>query len=713
MAEGTNHTGEFETREDAGKGTAAPFRLWMSALDLAKKHQEDWVKSSSSAIERFRLEKKRMTETTSTRRQFNILYSAVSTVKPQLYNSTPIPDVRRRYGDEDPVGQVVSEVLERGLSYCVDDYDFDAEMKAMVHNGVLTGRAVPYVEYDAEIVGEGDDEAVTNEKVRVRTAQWDEVLFGPAKRWEEVPWIALRFHITRKEAKKLNPEKGATVNLDFVEKNADEKKAGKDVPDIFKRLTVWKIWDKEKRKIVFIAPSFKEGPFRVEDDELNLKGFFPFPKPYYDTFDSTSLVPLVPYDQWKDQAEELDLLTRRIYKLTSVLRWRGIRPAHMDEFDQLKDADDGDLIPSQSFDSLLMANGDAEKSIWLWPIEKLIIVIRELIAQRETVKQTIFEISGLSDVQRGSTDPNETLGAQQLKAQFGSVRLQERQEEVQRVIRDLFAMKAEIMAEQFSDDTLQAMVNMKLPTAEDKMMAQMAQVQGQQIPPDLMEILDKPTWQEIRAVLSSDEMRSYRVDIETNSTILGDLSDAQENISRFIEGLAAFGNAVGPAVEAGAMPPDVVADLLTGFARNFRLGRQAEDAIERWGRQAKAKHKQQEGQEAPQDPAVLQAQADVQAAQQQAQIDEQVRAQEMQMKAQESEREFALKQQEAERQGALDQQKISNDFQLSREKAQAEIELKRAIAEEEIALKREIAMNEAGLKREVAEVDTLIKAENG
>ncbi len=37
-------------------------------------------------------------------------------------------EVRRRYGDADPVGRQTAEVLERALKYVIDAYDFDSRM---------------------------------------------------------------------------------------------------------------------------------------------------------------------------------------------------------------------------------------------------------------------------------------------------------------------------------------------------------------------------------------------------------------------------------------------------------------------------------------------------------------------------------------------------------------------------------------------------------
>lgn len=655
-----NAQGEFETRKDAGEGGPGVYKLWMRALDIAGEDEKNWRKHGTVAIERYQ----DATERKGAR--FNILYSSVQTQGPAIYNSTPKPDVRRRFGDEDPVGKIASQAFERALSHCIDEYDFDAVMDATVNDSLLPGRGVPLVVYDA-VPGE---DGVDYETVRTEHVQWDDFRRGPAKQWTDVPWIAIRYRITRDQAVKLNPKEGGTVTLDHTEGGEDKEQ--KDVPSIFKRLTVWKIWDKAKRQIVFIAPSFKEGPFAIEPDTLQLKDFYPVPRPLYDVIDSTTLVPQVPYDKYKDQAEELDRVTSRIHSLINVLRWRGIRPSQIEEFDQLKDAKDGDLIPSESFSALLMAQGARpDQAIWLMPIERLITVIRELVVQREAIKNTIFEISGISDIQRGDTDPNETLGAQQIKAEFGSVRIQRRQREVQRLAKDLIRIKAEIIGEQFSVETLTAITGIQLPTPEQKAAAQ-AQVQQAQVqgmitgqpapppPPEVQELLATPTWPEVKQVMASDALRSFKVDIETDSTIQADLSRAQANMTQFVQGLGAFGEAVGPAVQAGVIPLDIVADLLTGFARNFKLGKQAEDALDRLGKLAEQPQQQ--------DPAAdAAAQAEAQKAQAQAQKDG--------ADAQKTQAETQAVQQDQQR----EDRKLQHDMQMDEREQQRE-DIKAAVA---------------------------------
>src|SRR4051812_49336815 len=79
---------------------------------------------------------------------FNIVHSNIETVVPALYNSTPSPDVRRRYGEDDKVGKAVADLLERALSYAVDAYDFDDVMLSCVKDMATVDRGIARVRYE-------------------------------------------------------------------------------------------------------------------------------------------------------------------------------------------------------------------------------------------------------------------------------------------------------------------------------------------------------------------------------------------------------------------------------------------------------------------------------------------------------------------------------------------------------------------------------------
>lgn len=684
MADETANVAEFETEKDAGSGDAGLVKLWLSAIDLSSREEESWRKEAETTVKTFRNGDSSRNGAIERQQEFNILYSNIETLTPAIYNSTPIPDVRNRYDKDDPVAKEAGDFIERCLSYDLDVDQFDPNMESAVQDSELVGRAVTRVRYVPYISGDKETgEKLAWEEVPTEHVPWANFRRGPARCWYDVPWIAFELFLTREQLIELSPSDGGKVNLDYSSV-ADAEKQSQDSPppEIFKRARVWEIWDKEERQVIFIATGFKEKPLRVEKDPLGLTQFFPIPRPLMAIQTSDTLVPIPPYRMYKAQAEELSNITVRINALIKMLKVRGVRDGQIGEFGDIADAEDGDLVPMQDATALYSQAGGLEKAIWLMPIDMVQAVLQGLYVQREQVKQVIYEITGISDILRGASDPNETLGAQNIKAQFGSQRIQKKQKEAARYARDLLRIKSELIANKFQPQTLLMMTGIKLPTAEEKQMVQAkiqqeqakAQQTGQpaQIPEEAEEMLKKPTFEEVLQLLRSDIQRQYRIDVESDSTIRADLARSQENMSMFLQGTAQYIQATAPAVQANIISKKAAVVIYSAFARNYKLGKSAEDALATLEDDAS----KAEGQP---DPA--------QQAQQQAQAAEQQKMQ--------------FEMEKMQQQAALDTQSKQMDMQMKREEhemAMQKMQADMAFREQELAFKeRELEIKERGM----------------
>src|SRR5690606_5135252 len=362
---------------------------------------------------------------------------------------------------------------------------------------------------------------------------------------------------------------------------------------------------------------------KVQEDPLNLNGFFPIPLPLYAVKSPESSVPVELFKLYQAQAEELDIITRRLTALTKVMKWRGIYATTEDGtayLDQLRNAADGDLVPSQSAFAFAREGG-IQNYIWLMPIDQLAAIIDKLSLRAEQIKNNIYEIMGIADILRGSTKASETATAQNIKSQWGSLRLSQMQGDVQRYCRDLFRIMAEIIAEKFSPETMAKMTGIELPMSKQELL-QKAMMAGQ---PPSPEMLAQPTWEDVIALLRNDALRSWRIDVETDSTIQADVQRSQQNINEFIGGFAQFIQAIGPAVQTGAMPQEAAVGMMKAFARAFKLPRQAMDALDNLPEQAP-----QQGNEAAAQAEAMKLQAEQQRTQadiQKTQLDGQIAAQ--------------------------------------------------------------------------------------
>lgn len=508
-------------------------RLWKRHLTKAQHEEKDWRFRASKVLERYRDERQSWNRYNSNK--FNILWANVETLRPALYSRCPRPDVRRRFRDVDPVGKAMSDIFERSLSNNLDGYDFDQVMNQAIVDYLLVGRAITRIRFDHTTTKESQDRG---EVVYAEPVHWQDFLRGPGRYWHEVEWIAFKHKLNRERL----TEKFGRKALKLFEENQKEE---------ITVVTLWEIWDKQKREVHFFAPQI-DVMLQTFKDPLKLKGFFPIPQPLYSFQDTGSLVPVPDFCCYKDQADELDRLTTRISKLVSALKARGVFDSRVTEFRDLMLADDAELVPAENI-SLLLQAGGIEKAVWFLPIEQIARVLQSLYAQREHLKQSIYELTGISDVIRGSSQVGETATAQSIKAQYGSQRLQRRQRDVQRYARDLLRLKAEIMGKHFSFEAFERMSGMQL---------------------DLM----------MRKLMREEGANGYRIDIETDSTILPDLQEDQRNISQLLNSVVSFIQGVTPSVESGTLPLEAAKALLMASVRRHRMGRDVEEALDQIGK---------------------------------------------------------------------------------------------------------------------------------
>lgn len=716
----------LEAPEDLGTDGKAVAKRWKLELKLAEKRDKEWAKKVKEIYATYTPEKAAVNS-------FNILWPNTETLRQAVYNSLPQPEVRRRYQDDDPLGKAVSDVLTRSLEFSQDTYDFDAVLKGDVLAMLLPGRAVSRVKYVPDIKSIGgekaeeqesdansDEEAQESEayeeidweQVICERIQWDDFrILCAAKTWDEVSAIGFRHRMTRDDCiEKFGEQIGEKIPLDSAD-DSDVKKS-KDIEDLFKTAEVWEIWDKDDKKVYFINQGYAE-PCKTQNDPLKLQGFFPVPRPLYAIESDTTLVPTALYSQYEQQARELNKISVRINKLIDGLKLRGVYDATLTELSDLMEGGDNRLIPAVNLTALL-ERGGLEKAIWMMPINVAAAVLKELYVQRDQTKQIIYEITGIADIMRSASDPNETYGAQKIKTKWGTQRLQKLQMEVQRYIRDLIRLKAEIISEKFQMPTLEAMTLLKFPhqaeidAKKQQAIAQFQQAQQQwqqaamqsqqtgqppppqpkppQIPPDPV------TWEAVMDAMHDDATRTYRVDIETDSTLAATQEADFDGLNAVFTGVASIWKEFMPMVQSGQVDVSVVKELMLVFARRSKMGNAVEDAInkiqqpqpqgdpEKAKAEAQAAAQQQKDQSAK-DLAVFKAQvednqhqrelaADAQAAERQAQLDAKLQENEQNVQAMQNQHQNMLESQRAQDQAKLDAM-LEQQRQQSEERLQS------------------------------------------
>jgi hypothetical protein len=258
------------------------------------------------------------------------------------------------------------------------------------------------------------------------------------------------------------------------------------------------------------------------------------------------------------------------------------------------------LVPAAEA-ALLSQTGGFDKHIWMLPIERLIVVAQELYKAREAIKQVIYELTGISDIIRGSSVASETATAQDLKAKWGTVRLRRMQKIVADYARDLFRMTVDCSADHVPPEKWKEITQMDIPTAQEQAIArqqleyeqqqaQMVQMQAppqmpgmpQQPPqpnPKLVAQAQGPTMEALLGKIKSDVNRTFVVNIQTSSTIDLDTSQDKTEVSEYMNAMGQLLAGVQPLMALGPTGIEAAKAMLIAVSQRFKFGIDVGDVI--------------------------------------------------------------------------------------------------------------------------------------
>lgn len=690
-------------------------RAWMALITQAKKVFDDYHERADN-IDKQYANLERLANTTRDR-QMQMFWANVAVLGPSIYARPPVPVVVPRFRDRKPILRVASELLERAAIVAFDIAHIDQKMRQVRDDLVVAGRGAVWLRYEASSKENDFEEHICVDFLNRR-----DLLHDPARTWEEVDWAARRAWMTRTEMRKrFKKSSGDAYKEATYEIRKDEN--GDD--DGRLKAGVWEIWSKSQNKVVWVTENVDK---LLDDDKPHLKlvNFFPCPKPAYATVQRGSLIPVPDMLFYKDQLEEINELTTRISSLVEAIRVRGFYPAGSSELGDaieqaMKTVDDrATLIPIYNWS--LLGNGSAKDTIVWLPIREVVEAVLALVNLRKQIIDDVYQITGLSDIMRGSTKPSETLGAQELKSQYGSIRVRDRQDELIRIARDVTTISAEIMAENFQQKTMLDMTQMEIPKNADvkKQKAELQkqidgitrQIKQAQSDPEIMamaqqqpdkarevmgqaqqqigalqgqmaELDETVTIEKVMELLRDQRARPFMLDIETDSTIAPDENAQKQRATEFITSVGGFMGQALPLIAQVPQAATLASEMLKYVASQFRAGREMQGVIEEFADQMK----EQASSPKP-DPAAAAAQAEAQAKQADAQGKMQERQASMAEKKADAERKDAeakAAQEMAERKCAMELEAIKVDDGRKRTVTDIQVTLMREKRAEEAA----------------------------
>lgn len=558
----------------------------------------------------------------------DLFWSSYQVLKPAVYAKPPRPAVAAIFKDSDRVKEVAAELLERVSTVALMQEDMDLKMQHTRDDVLFFGRGVLWCSYISKDGQKACVEFVDREDFRHENARtWEAVGWAAKRSWLSKEDAAARFGAEKADRLKYKVHRDDYMTSDNNE--SYERKAG-----------IWELWHKAHNKVYWVSDGCQD-ILDVSDPMFEVDGFFPCPRPAYSDTRLRTLTPIPDWTRYADHYHQINVLTNRIYTLLDMVKLKGFVPSGGDAAEAMKAAlAMNDNVSIVGVPGAQLVAGQNDLITWL-PLEMIAQTIQGCIEARNHLIDDYYQLSGISDIMRGATEAQETLGAQQLKSQYGSVRVQEKVQELQRIAADVVRIVAQIAAQKFTAKTLLDMSQMdirtqaqidkrireiedaaaeelkavgaqvkeeaqaavakmqeavatgRLPEEEaqqqveqlkaqlDQQIQQAAQENNAKFGPQLEEAQQAVPMEAVLDLLRNDRTRSFTFEIESDSTILTD--ELQEKASRN-EFLQTFVGASQALMQIGMMGEEG-ADLAGAFLKfavaPYRAGRSMDGAIDK------------------------------------------------------------------------------------------------------------------------------------
>lgn len=631
----------------------APFERWKVELSYARKELKKFHKRGREVVKKYIDERDSYTKDS---KWFNIFYANTEILQAALYSKVPRPQVSRKFTDyNDDIARVAANILQRCVQPDEDNPrdNFDAAMRHIVFDRLVPGLASVWlrletdteqvsveVPVDPEPVEDSANgfqvaaspdtspqmqtveyERITDQRVCIDYVYWEDLLWSPCRVWAERRWVARRAYMTREELEDRFGDKGKVLALGTMKLPlANGDSANNVVPEnqAMGTAPVWEIWDRQSRRVIWLSEDGSD-ILDEKDDFLMLVGFDPCPQPLLANTSTSNTVPRPDYYLIQDQYNELNTLNNRISLLVKACRVAGVYDQSANGVQRLlQEGGENVLIPVDNWALYAEKGGMKGQIDWL-PLQQIADALQQLNAAREVTKQQIYELTGISDIVRGTTKASETLGAQQLKAQFASVRIKNLQDSVAKFVSETLRLKAEIMVKHFDPEVMKRKSN--IMRTDDAQLADLA-IQ----------------------MLQSEEGFEWRIKIAPEELAQTDYAMQKQDRIELLTATGQYVSQIQGVMQAAPQMAPLFASLLKWAIAGFQGARDIEGVIDReLDKLIQIQQQQMQQQQNKPSPAEITAQE----SQAKLKMDQETHQFDMQSKAQEHQQDMAFKQQDA------------------------------------------------------------------
>jgi hypothetical protein len=692
---------DSEDEEPKGKSPRAWQKYWDREYTAFKKRTRHFYKQGNGVVDRFVGGAKNVSgaygdaqASSQYGMRLNLFHTNVSTLQSMLYGSTPRIDVSREHLDpDDDIARVAAVLYQRILQADVEPSGKDTPtvLQTALQDRLLPGLGIARVRYEMEATTTVEIDPMSQEEVEVEKVSWEDApidyvhwqdfSWGWGRTWAEIPWIGYRSWLSKLQAtarfgKTIADQLEYKDQLPAGEKEQVETIAANQENNI-QQAEIWEMWHKKEEKAFWFSPG-AEQILDAQDDPLELTGFWPSPKPLTANLTSSLFMPTADFIINQDLYNQIDLLQSRIAIITEAVKVVGVydKSAGGSVGRMLKEGLENDLIPVDNW-AMFAEKGGLQGTIDWFPVETIVNTLTTLRSVLGETIELLYQVTGMSDVLRGAnTDQYTSDGTNQLKAKFGSIRVQALQDEFARFASDLEGLKAEIISKHFSPETILKQSNAQyIPQADqDKIMPALELMQS----PDI----------------------KWRIDIRPESIAMIDYAMIKEERTQFLTAMATYIQSAQAAAKAIPESLPILLEMLkwgmAGFKGSDYLEGTMDQAIDM------AKKAPPKGEEEGKEQAAMQmqmqiiqaqSQAELQKIQAKSQADGQLAQVKMQGEMQKIQADNQASLMEQQAKGQADMQKIATDLRadLTVIKAKLEADLRRedaqstfAIAEKEV-----------------------------
>lgn len=559
-----------EGKKDEALPPVKQAQRWEIELNAATKELRKFHERSKKIVKLYLDDRDSATATGVAK--INLFWANVQVLKAALYAKPPKVDVSNTNKDSnDDVSRVAGNILERMLNHPMemDDSDFDVAARQSIGDYLIVGMGQIWYRYEAEtekrmteevkdpvtgtvIVAAQEYEVVTSEAALTDYVYWEDFFWSPARTWEEVRWVARRVYMSRDQLIARFGEKiGKLVPINKAKKNADNNGPANDP---WEKAQIFEIWDKTTKQVYWHAKGY-DVILDQKEDPLQVVGFFPCPPPLMSNLTSSNLIPQADYIMSQDQYTQIDKLTTRLFHLTDACKVVGAYDKSSTALGRIfQEGMENQMIPVDNWAGF-SEKGGIRGTMDFVPVDQIAAVMVQVSQQRDAATSKLYEVQGIGDIMRGMTDPDETLGAQQLKAQFGGSRLQYKQMEIGHWVAAGQRIRANIICKHFQPQTIIEQSN-------------------------VMNSPDAPMANQAIEFLKASDSKRYRITIESETMAMIDWAQERDARTQFLTAVGSFVQSVTPLLQAAPASAPMVLEMAKWGLGGFRVSKEIETVLD-------------------------------------------------------------------------------------------------------------------------------------